>query len=161
MSKVDKVKQEYITPEVAVQIVENGLSQEIKNRGIKALPRGARVAIAHGLHNNDYSLHAISRTLGIDKNTAMTYVNDEVEDKFIQYTEAADRILREKAVTLESVTSDVLLSKLKDSENVEMRDAITLYKVLREGKGGVRQGATNTGNMIAINVHPSVTRDNK
>lgn len=161
MSKRKKVKQEYITPEVAVQIVSNNLDRRVKEKGLKALPRGARVAVAHSLKKQDYTLRAIEDLMGIDKNTAMTYVNEEMDDKFLQFADATDKILKEKAAQLEYMTDKVLMDKLKDIDKVEMRDAITLYKVLNEGRRSISSHATNTGNMIAINVHPAVTRDTK
>lgn len=156
MSKADKVLMIEDVPKVLDKIIPSEVER------IQDLPKPARQALVKHMHNDlNYTYRQIVRTLGIGTTTAQLYINSELDDAQERYKNALSNYFTERNATLKNLTSKLLEAKIKSGEGESLRDVTQLYKVLHEVEGGIRSSATNTGNMIAINVHPAVTRDTK
>lgn len=154
--KTEKQKAE----EVAVVIADN-IAKQVAKDGIKALPTGARVAMANSLKDAEFSMRRIAKVLSVDNKTAMTYLDTKVEDKFLQYSTAIKRHLEDKNDTLRSMTAQAIKDKLQDADKQTLRDLAGLYKITNDVAVQQTGQTGHSGTSIQIlNVHPALNRKN-
>lgn len=144
--------------EVAAVIADN-IAQEVAKDGIKALPTGARVAMAKGLQEKHYSVRRIARVLDVDMTTAHRYIHSELEDQYKQYTNAIKYHMEDVNDALKYKTANAISAKLQDTDDVSVKDLTALYKVTNEVSNQRMSSGLNTGTTVQIlNVHPALNR---
>jgi hypothetical protein len=138
------------------QAVANVIRKQIKTP--KDLPKPIQIAATKGLRNVEMSIRQISKVTGLDKNTVMNYLDTEIEDDYIRYSDAISKIVKERNDTLTIMAGDAMQGKLKDVEKTPLRDITQTYKVLTEmGRDKHSQG--NLTQLVqTINVHPALSR---
>ncbi len=153
MKKTNKQKAE----EVA-KVIGDNIAKEVEKMGIKALPHGARVAMAKGLKEQEFSMRRIARVLNIDQKTAMRYLDESIEDKFLQYSSAIKRHMEDTNDSLRHMTAQAIKDKLKSGDEQTLRDLAGLYKITNDVTGQ-RMSQTSHGPTVQIlNVHPALNR---
>lgn len=144
--------------EVAEVIADN-IAEEVARDGIKALPTGARVAMTKTLRENDFTITRIARVLGIDKNTVMSYMNQDIEDPFRMYSDAIKKHMEETNDSLRHLTAQRIKEKLQGDETISVRDLVGLYKVTNDVTVQQSGSSNNRGTTVQIlNVHPALNR---
>ncbi|RMD68424.1 MAG: hypothetical protein D6822_07025 [Cyanobacteria bacterium J149] len=162
MSKKNKTKPIQKTDtqkaEEVAKVISDNIAKEVAQDGVKALPTGARVAMAKTLRQHEFTIRRIARVLKLDVNTVMKYLNMEIEDSFRMYSDAIKKYLEEVNDSLRVLTAQKIKEKLQDTENVSLRDLAGLYKITNDvAVGGT--GNKNTGTTVQIlNVHPALNR---
>lgn len=131
------------------------VAKKAQAKTISELPRPIKIAATKGLRDLDYSLRKISKIMNITTDTAMDYLNTEIDDKFLQYSDAVSKIFKEEDDTLRILASNAAKHKLKDVDKVALKDITGLLKVLKEGEGGTNSQKGLNQSIIAINVHPA------
>lgn len=150
MIKTNPVK--HPTPAKMVKTVTNKLNQSTK---IQDFPQGARIATVQALHERNFTARKIAKFLNMSTRTVIEYLDENIDDKWLQYKNAIDRIFTERKDIIRFKANDVIEYKLQDKENVKFSDVIQLYRVLNEADRVLPQHSTL--NQV-INVHPALER---
>jgi len=125
----------------------------------KDLPRQAKIAMVKGLRNLDFSTRKIQKITGIDKSTVLEYVDQDIDDRYIQYTDAMEHIFTETNDTLKILTANAMMVKVKDVENTPLRDYAQTYRVLNEVGSSKASQNQSVALVQTINVHPALGRE--
>ena len=141
------------TPDKMTKVVVNSLNQATK---IQDFPQGARIATVKALHERNFTARKIAKFLNMSAQTVLEYVDSDIDDKWLQYKNAIERIFTERKDLIRFKANEVIEFKLQDKDKVEFKDVISLYRVLNE-MDRVTPTQANQINQI-INVHPALER---
>lgn len=93
------------------------------------LPKPAKVAATHALHDLEFTQSRIAEILGIGKRSVWRYLRETPEDDWRQFGENIKKLLKVKE---DEVASQALSLIEKKLPHAQFRDLVGLYKILRE-----------------------------
>ncbi len=93
------------------------------------LPRPAKVAATHALHDLEFTQSRIAKILGIGERSVWRYLHETPEEDWRQFGENIKKLLKVKE---DEVASQALSLIEKKLPHAQFRDLVGLYKILRE-----------------------------
>ena len=102
------------------------------------LPKPAKVAATHALHDLEFTQSRIAKILGIGERSVWRYLQETPEEDWRQFGENIKKLLRVKE---DEVASQALSLIEKKLPHAQFRDLVGLYKILRELRG---EGASSS-----------------
>ncbi len=93
------------------------------------LPKPAKVAATHALHDLEFTQERIAKILGIGERSVWRYLHETPEDDWRQFGENIKKLLKVKEDEVASKALSLIEKKLP---HAQFRDLVGLYKILRE-----------------------------